>query len=52
MGREKCLNELKFYAEDIKNKHPSALRMCDSWGEPFRLLGTTGQYIASLGFSN
>lgn len=36
LGGTKCLLELKAYQKDLEEKNPTALRMCDSWGEPYR----------------
>ena len=36
VGGTKCLLQLKAYQKDLEEKHPTALRMCDSWGEPYR----------------
>ena len=38
-----CKEALKQYQADLSEGRPEAVKMCDSWGEPYRYLGNPGE---------
>ena len=45
---KECKNALRVYNDELKQGNVEARKMCDSWGEPYRLLGTPGQITVKI----